>query len=364
LIYIKSIASIPAPKKPAFVKEDNEDTTPQTQDQPYYVPIYNYSPNKAYYNAFNRLGPNVENLDDKEEFRDYEEHNMNSNEILDKDIVRTFKFNRDKPERKVKKTAKYFNTNRVRLPFIVKRPKHTEIYFNPDDYLDLDYYFGRTGPSYDRSNRINKVDTGRSSVEQQYVNPYWEMNIQSPKDYLSNKRQLLFANHAFGLSQKTLTEKPPFKQFRAVDGSQYKPTGTSSDISVDYFFSMNDNNDKLLRTGNESNILYDIPNYYVDVKRYGRKSGKRKRTVDVPKENMGTIKEILSISDTNDMVNHMEELLKLKVPIGRETDPEMKPIVDAMKKMIDEDSKALEQYDWLGSTIDVLSAIKKLTDLM
>ncbi|CAG9794147.1 unnamed protein product [Diatraea saccharalis] len=368
--------------RPPFIKKRNKKHDSAVhwksvnEDQPYYVPIYNYSPENAYYNSYNRLGPN----------HDEEYHDLNKYDIfkvntpkqtrnkkplhkLDS-ILRKFKFSEKRPVNKNRIIFRDQQIKKIILPIVVKKPKHTKVYFNPNDYLDLDYSIGRSryNTTVKRLKYVAPIKKFPDSVSEEHV--YNSMKSGNSPNFHRATAKILYGRHLYfhiPKVNKTLdaSESEEANSLRMLRSSNYSDYDKSNalpddeDIAVDYYFGYHDNyarskenlkeKVKALRNTNTDDID-NIPE--------NTEEGKN----NVAKH--GTVKDILSIDPTNAFL-YLDDLLKYDIPLARsnDDDDDLKPYMEIIKEMIDEDSKALIQYDWLGTTIDIRTALNKLIAL-
>lgn len=79
--------------------------------------------------------------------------------------------------------------------------------------------------------------------------------------------------------------------------------------------------------------------------------------------NLKGIKLIMDHSDTVDIYDVLKKLNKLYVR-SKDKMLDVESYITVMNDMISTDNKALVQYDWLTTTVEIRSALKKMTDLM
>ncbi|XP_035455019.2 uncharacterized protein LOC118279492 [Spodoptera frugiperda] len=225
------VYEIGADKTP-FIKEELS-----MVEQPYYVPIYNYSPNNAYFNPENRLGPNpgdasvekqdVEgddeaeerpptlraksekfddsaNSDDSDESDDEEEPSNNNQKPVDMEYNDS-----DFDDQRKKFGSKQGDT--FHLHSIHKQPlfnhkqyisnhdhKKHSYQVNPEDYADNDYYFGLR--NYKR--RVNQDEHKNFPNSNENDHPAHSIQEGSLKDHVRAVRNILFHQKSFGLLDK------------------------------------------------------------------------------------------------------------------------------------------------------------------
>ncbi|CAH1642882.1 unnamed protein product [Spodoptera littoralis] len=207
------------------VYEISADKTPFIRDeqsmveQPYYVPIYNYSPNNAYFNPQNRLGPNpgdtsVEKRDieandeaeDVPQLRSKPEKSDESDENIDKETTINNKLPIDMEynESDFDDQRKKFGSKQRDIHSIHKQPilnynSKKPGQFNPEDYADAEYYFGRL-----RNNKRRAYKNDGNSFPNSNENDHPAHSIQegSLKDHVRAVRNILFHKKSFGLLDK------------------------------------------------------------------------------------------------------------------------------------------------------------------
>ncbi|KAH9629172.1 hypothetical protein HF086_006759 [Spodoptera exigua] len=181
------------------VYEISADKTPFIKDevsmveQPFYVPIYNYAPQNAYFNPENRLGPNpgdpsVEKLDisaDDEVIENVSDlkPNENYNEEIE---IEEYNSKSDLDIRR----KKFGNQPR----YIYQQQFDSQ---NDQDYADVDYYFGRQSK---RRNNKGELNTFPNSDENDH--PTHSIQEGNLKDHVRAVRNILFHQKSFGLLDK------------------------------------------------------------------------------------------------------------------------------------------------------------------
>ncbi|CAH0697931.1 unnamed protein product [Spodoptera exigua] len=181
------------------VYEISADKTPFIKDevsmveQPFYVPIYNYAPQNAYFNPENRLGPNpgdpsVEKLDisaDDEVIENLSDlkPNENYNEEIE---IEEYNSKSDLDIRR----KKFGNEPR----YIYQQQFDSQ---NDQDYADVDYYFGRQSK---RRNNKGELNTFPNSDENDH--PTHSIQEGNLKDHVRAVRNILFHQKSFGLLDK------------------------------------------------------------------------------------------------------------------------------------------------------------------
>lgn len=65
------------------------------------------------------------------------------------------------------------------------------------------------------------------------------------------------------------------------------------------------------------------------------------------------------------MLNNIESMLQINgFPVARRRDDDIELYVRILRDMVKMDNKALEDYDWLGTTVAIQSALAKLKEIM
>ncbi|KAL0809521.1 hypothetical protein ABMA28_011058 [Loxostege sticticalis] len=325
---------------------------PEPKEQPYYVPVYNYAPSNAYYNAYNRLGPN-----DNEEItptvyeRDnsYEHVPPKSIENIFKnfrmpDGHRIFKFNtKKKSGEKFNKKKIIHTSNNLVLPFVVKKPKFTEIYFNPDEYVDMDYYFEKADkPAFRvRNNQRPRKRTGKSFFpdSDDEDHPYNAMAKKKVNNHINAVRQMMFQQKEFGFGRpSTSTSKPHVNETKEDIHNPTDDENQPEPDEGDFRSHRIPFKPKHLRARDKSDYIILISN---DKNRNNNPDRISSDYFFGAYHSDGT---------THDRMKRE----------GRESKLFTVLYVNVLQDMVKMENRALEKFDWLGSTVDILGAVRKL----
>ncbi|KAL0859005.1 hypothetical protein ABMA27_010860 [Loxostege sticticalis] len=346
----QSLTEFTADESP-FVRVKPE-PAPEPKEQPYYVPVYNYAPSNAYYNAYNRLGPN-----DNEEItptvyeRDnsYEHVPPKSLENIFKnfrmpDGHRIFKFNtKKKSGEKFNKKKIIHTSNNLVLPFVVKKPKFTEIYFNPDEYVDMDYYFEKAEkPAFRvRNNQRPRKRTGKSFFpdSDDEDHPYNAMAKKKVNNHINAVRQMMFQQKEFGFGRpSTSTSKPHVNETKEDIHNPTDDENQPEPDEGDFRSHRIPFKPKHLRARDKSDYIILISN-----------DKNRNNNPDRISSNY-FFGAYHSDGTTHDRMKRE----------GRESKLFTVLYVNVLQDMVKMENRALEKFDWLGSTVDILGAVRKL----
>ncbi|XP_045508412.1 uncharacterized protein LOC123704157 [Colias croceus] len=300
-------------EKPPF-KSRNDD-----EEQVYYAPVYNYAPEFAYYDPHNRFGPNTDDLS-----KDSYEKPRNKNERRNKIKNQGNNYdNRDKFNNifNILKQHKY---NNVVDP---QTSVQNSAIFNPNDYIDMDYFFGRNDDANLRSKHKNGKAKYYFPDTDEDDHPYQSMK-NSLQEHIRTIRKLLYAHKQFGyiperpkLSNKDETRlRSRLKLSDANDFGQNK-----DDITIDYYFGRKNSHE----VDSEHNKLFKLHLAQLKEGSVTPKPVKEKRL---------DLKEINEKDDFDVYVN-------------------------VLRDMIEMDNEALIKYDWLRSAVDIRTALSKLKNL-
>ncbi|KAJ8704436.1 hypothetical protein PYW07_011624 [Mythimna separata] len=423
------VFEVPAGQSP-FIR----DTKPMAE-QPYFVPIYNYSPNNAYYNPKNRLGPNPGDSSTENMFND--DDNLNEvdrtetlNVKMEYDSLANFF---DSKRKKFGGKQKYVHTPNNQ-PLKYKEPKvikTTQGQVNPEDYLDSDYYFGRV-----RNLLLRKANEDyKFPNSDENSHPAHSIQEGSLKDHVRAVRNILFHQKSFGLLEKDKYESierdlrmgrkrsedkggktlrkgrdPVAPKLNTNDnGKKHRgKVNVENNIALDYYFGRENpkadqTNSHLqqvgyLRKKNDTQPLYVMDDTFkANVEKYIQEKGVTPAT-PLPQHatkapNLDKRKDIITYLRLEER-RHKSERLNANRDVGksRYTIPNRKDISDKIKKlsaktldlkvnvrrndvvkvsvylqvlndMVTLDNKALVQYDWLGTTVDIQASLQKLFEL-
>ncbi|XP_045487321.1 uncharacterized protein LOC123689783 [Pieris rapae] len=308
-------------ERPPFVitksQKDNE--------HPHYAPVHNYSPENAYYNPYNRFGPNENDMDSD----DSQEQFRNKKNMVKQNQRSRFK----------NINNNYFNPYKLNLYNILKHKKPYDMMvpqpvipnsnnYNPNDYIDMDYFFGRKNDylRQGKLNRNNLPDTNESD------HPYANYHKSNTFNYVDAVRKLLYAKQMFGYvpsvnetrQRHTKTLRDNLHDILNIDNSKDK-----NDIAIDYYFGRQNSHEEI----DKFNSQFYIYNQFHPMTPIPSKHNKLK------------IK-----SKTNAVID------------GKETDI-VESTLTVIKDFIKMDNDALVNYDWLRTAVDVRTALEKLYDL-
>ncbi|CAD0206724.1 unnamed protein product [Chrysodeixis includens] len=240
------VYEIPADKSP-FVPAGESAT-----DQPYYIPVYNYAPDNAYFNPQNRLGPNA--YDDEKVSAFAIEESVN-NVVVKENIKEMSVTNNvdmeysdtafDNQRKKFGNTQKLFHS--IHKKPANSSPEQAQGKVHLEDYVDSDYYFGRIRKDTDKNDR-NNLEQSTSSNENAY--PFLgtpEMNL---KDHVRAVRNILFQQKYFNRAtternfdsfegtpknkQARITERFESHLFRSGEADRREKN--DNNIAIDYYF--------------------------------------------------------------------------------------------------------------------------------
>ncbi|CAG9573578.1 unnamed protein product [Danaus chrysippus] len=311
------------PEKPPFVKKSMEE-----QDKNgvpiYVVPVYNYDPENAYFMPRTRPEPYKEDEynDDTsyDTFEDSEDDRqaMKSDLPIERSIFSGYKKRSSGHYKRNKENhvLKYQKQNKKPE----KKVQYHNIYYSPNDYLDLDYYFGRSNKHQARSGHKKQVKHNKifpDSNEKDH--PYNSLkNDDSIKDHIGAVRKILHLKQIYESipeikRQKTL--KIGRKKAKYVDSmsdnTKTKSKNHEDSISLDYYFGFNSKPDPV-------------------------QVGRSERL------------KIVESSKNNDKNNVHDEIYS---------------ILEVLKDSIRFKNEALSKYNWLETTVDILTGIERLFEL-
>lgn len=381
-----------AEDKPVFTQKGNS-KSPPNKDQPYYVPIYNYSPNHAYFNAQNRLGPNLddENLESSKEYYNKRKFNF---------VKRIFSNTKWKNDKKPKHVRHSVRKKKAYLP--VKK-------IIPGNDVDAVYYLGRREAPYfwDQSKDKSKQKLPASDED---AHPF--SNFNKVKSHIRAIRHILFKQKRFGYVKKVNSS-----ELKSSENGDYVETATTipylklkrertnvapsdnSRISMDYLrplklsSSINGQTDILPMKLGYIKYSDDIKNIYLlsepfknnKIKDSNKEHFNRAKLAKYSNNDLRVksysptfksdnksehlydpFKTIMDMTDAKDLLQTLVKLKALNMTNTRSNNvsEELEAYVEVMKDMIYQDSRALKQYDWLSTTVDIQAAVKKLQDLM
>ncbi|VVC89424.1 unnamed protein product [Leptidea sinapis] len=279
-----------------------------TEDNPNYISIYNYDQNHAYYDPYNRYGPNAGDKDQNIMKIKNTLHNINI-EIDDASRRNRFKTPNYKTfSSNFKLKTFYYNVPKYHK-FDIFNPVPLKVAesFNPHNYYDGDDFFVRNAD----------VDTKEENNDDQYA---YVIENENPIGQISLK----------SISKETL--------------------------GTDHHGASENNMKFKLKNNNENYIALD---YY-----FGRKKNYKKTNKDTVFDFKLTNihNDFQPITPTpNNIVPGKIHKLKTKDKMVEKN--YMDTMVTVMRDMIQMDNAVLERYDWLGTAVDVRTALAKLNDL-
>ncbi|XP_030019540.2 uncharacterized protein LOC115439719 [Manduca sexta] len=394
-----NVYELPPNEKPFVIKP--EITKSKNQDQPHYVPIYNYSHDNAYFNALNHFGPILDASVEKGD-SDIEFHGIEKDDVIQlseesygmpKENVdnRKFRFGNKESFGNPKRTHKI---QKLMMPVVKQQEHHSEVLINPDDYLDTDYYFGRTYAQlrdgrYDRSKKLP------DSHEETHP------SLDTIKDHIRSVRKILFQNQIFGyippVNGSAGEVTPPEKPSKVTEAPPYdylKRTNDRNNISVDYYFGRMKQDSEYKRKKKGTKVGYiRYNNYYedlhvtkdtpedlmrkVNVIKFGnklffrddKKDFLRNKTKifaqDESIEYYDTIKKVLKLTNEVDVFPTLEKMRRMNISYtrSRHVPKDLSIYLEVLDEILKTDIKPFIQYDWLGTTVEIQSALSRLIDL-
>ncbi|XP_053621580.1 uncharacterized protein LOC128681591 [Plodia interpunctella] len=303
------------------------------REQPYYVPVYNYFENNAYYNAYNKYGPNHRESNYKK-FEHYDHSrdiSGSSAEHYDRAFYKTPHVDHGKRQWKDHKVTARNNIFQV-LPPVIQKPSNLPHY-------DYDYLFGKHDELEDYALREGK--------------PVNEENDTLLKNRIKKIRLSIYKHKDNNESEKKFEEDN--KKGWLADSVEYHMKNIAKAKA------------KAKKVSREDEIDYDYLGFrdlrlkFLDSKKI-LPTGK-----DDKAKNVDIINDLLKGTTDNELKGKIQEvypLLKKLVKIVEfEEDEEVEACVRVMGDLIQTNNEGLEQYDWLESTVNVQSAIEKLSDL-
>ncbi|CAB3223090.1 unnamed protein product [Arctia plantaginis] len=320
------------------------------QDQPYFVPVYKYSPNYAFYNPTNRRGPNV-----------VEENSIE----LDTNPLRKGKIKGKKPE-----------ANEFILQLNDELRKFGVYKKIQEEYAEETV--ASTTPGDEEDSKENTVMQLPDSYEN--LHPYNGMNnglkthIKAVRDVLFkkkvyNKADTSKEDHLNFLYTSTNRSVPVLEQrLRHFDKKKFPALRNhhvrNRDIDLNYYFkALNRLQDQETNEVHDMNELLIIS--HANDKINDHTAEHRDEAIKDEPSNMNTIAKILEVTDEKDFVTTLEKLRKLNLRLMRRNeDVKIGIYMKVLKDLIKKDSKALKQYDWLATTVQIQSALDKLSLLI
>ncbi|XP_045529153.1 metacaspase-2-like [Pieris brassicae] len=310
-------------ERPPFVATKSQ----KDNEHPHYAPVYNYSPENAYYNPYNRFGPNENDMDSDES----QEQFRNKKTILKQNQRSRFK----------NINNNYYNPYKLNLYNILKHKKPYNMMvpqpvipnsnnYNPNDYIDMDYFFGRDN-NYMRQGKFNVnnlPDTNESD------HPYTSYHKSGTMNYIDAVKKLLYAKKMFGYvpsvnetrqrlrHPKTLRDN--LHDIFNIDNSKDK-----DDISIDYYFGRQNSHEEIDKFNNQHNMHHQFHSMTPTPLKRKKLKIKSKTNADIGEKEIDLVESTFTV----------------------------------IKDFIKMNNDALVNYDWLRTTVDVQTALEKLYDL-
>ncbi|XP_046975033.1 uncharacterized protein LOC124541206 [Vanessa cardui] len=321
-----------APEKTPFTLINNV----KINEQPHYVPIYDYAPEKAYFRPYDRFGTNIESVE-----QEYSQNYNNIRENIDEENVkesivpkkrsRFTSYNKNDHRQFKIQNNNYPNSKGNSKMYGFMKPVHylpQKIYYNPYDYFDLDYNNRYNGRSILRKGEYrSKYEQFPNSDELDH--PYNAIHkSETLKDHVGAIRNILYLQQMFGYVPPINRENRKFDE--RSNKNIYKnffDNSRSDDIGIDYYY------DREITKTTEKSIRGNISNFKL-IKKLKNKEGIR---------NLNKLNDILE--DENKFSSFFNALLNVT------------------EDNIRFDNEALQNYDWLKSSVDIQSAVRKLLEL-
>lgn len=316
------------------------------QDQPYFVPVYKYSPNYAFYNPTNRRGPNVveENSLELDAFplrkgkKEGEKPEANEFILQLNDELRKFGAYKKKPEVYAKETVA------TTTPGNREDSKEKTVMQLPDSYENLHPYNGMN----------NGLKTHIKAIRDVLFKKKVYHKSDTPK---ANHIKFLYANKSLpsGLEQSDEDEFPILR-------NNYV---RNRDFNKNYYFKalqrLQDPNSNEVHDMNELLII----SHANDKSHEDHTAEHKYELFKDEHSSMNTISNILNVTDETDVITTLEKLQKLNLKLMRRNeDIKLGIYMKVLKEMIQMNSNSLKQYDWLATTVQTRSALNKLSVLM
>ncbi|CAF4832739.1 unnamed protein product [Pieris macdunnoughi] len=308
-------------ERPPFVAKKSQ----KDNEHSHYAPVYNYSPENAYYNPYNRFGPNENDMDSEES----QEQFRNKKTIVKQNQRSRFK----------NINNNFYNPYKLNLYNILKHKNPYNIMvpqpvipnsnnYNPNDYIDMDYFFGRNN-NYMRQGKFNGEnlpDTNESD------HPYTNYHKSNTINYIDAVRKLLFAKQMFGYVptvNETRQRHPKTLRDNIHDIFNIDNGKDKDEISIDYYFGRQNSHEEIDKFNNQLYMYHQIhPMTPIPVKRNKFKI-KSKTNADIGGKEIDLVQSTYTV----------------------------------IKDFIKMNNDALVNYDWLRTAVDVQTALEKLYDL-
>ncbi|CAK1593581.1 unnamed protein product [Parnassius mnemosyne] len=388
---------------PPFVPSEQKSTV-EFVEEPFYVPVYNYAPSNAFYSAYNHFGPNykenyklIPNIGSSENEKSYKNNNLNNHQDYTRSNLREknsqWNSNQSSNNYEYKQRSVAHKSNL--RPF---SKGFDDVIFKPYEYLDMDYYLGRN--SKEPASVYNYLTNGKShnlpfkhmskdlilednSGDEDVIDPDPSAEQYNMKDNIRDIRKILYLQKykqakqtldKKGLEDKTQLRKQNYlleSSFRENDETKFDRSYTHDpkkiDIAADYYYSRMNKDEPLIYHTKPKIFLGDKNAVKTDK---GSKSEikpafknikvlQEKRLI-IPFRNDSMLKIDLDMTEGNKMNIIFREVKRSERNKFRAY---LSACLNVLKDMIEHDNKGLLVYDWLSSTVDIQSAIRKLFDL-
>ncbi|CAH2083927.1 unnamed protein product [Euphydryas editha] len=326
----------------------------KTNNQPRYVPIYDYASENAYFRPYDKFGPKGVEHEKLKHYNIVEEKDENEFDTNFFSRNRFSGYNNDGGNQfRMKYNYPIQTENSKFYGFMKPVQTHFVSNINPYDYFDMDYTNGNNGRYILRS----VYDSDKifpNSHESDH--PFNSMHkSDSVKDHVRAVRQLLYLQKRFGYIPEV------DKELRKSDGNtkKLKPFKKSNKklfedsqekISMDYYYDRADDE----RKDSENVELRE-------------NSSKIKILVPAQSELAEDFNKVLNtinekyLSETNSFEN-INKLIQTEVD-EKGFSLFFDAMVEVLKDMISLHDESLESYDWLRSSVDIQTAVWKLLDL-
>ncbi|XP_075988026.1 uncharacterized protein LOC142984356 [Anticarsia gemmatalis] len=298
-------------------------------EQPHFAPIYNYSPDNAFYNPRNGQGPNIveENTIETENLR-----NRNDNkkpEFLIDLYEMVGKLNAAKKEEaNARARIEDDKRNEEKDNKILLPDMPVPEAYNLGDGLKSHIRGVRTALFIDKQIEKTKKDSNEVS------------NFENADRNLTYSDNFVIVNPD-DVSMKKDKRKPMIMNLIDINKSLNNGVYSKTDGKA---LRMNIIGKKGKRNDAEQGV-----DEYGNAKLTG---------------NYDTIAEILQLADEGDVFVVMEHLQQLGLPITRRANSPVVSYMSILKDLLKEDSVALKRYDWLATTVEIQSSILKIQELI
>ncbi|XP_050359026.1 uncharacterized protein LOC126779175 isoform X2 [Nymphalis io] len=338
-----------AAEKPPFTLQNNI----KINEQPRYVPIYDYAPEKAYFRPYDRFGPNFEEaepeyLQNYNIFENIEEDNMNTINIPNKRSRFGSYKKINQGEFKIQNNN-YPNNKDTSKMYGFMKPVHfanQKMYYNPYDYLDIEY-----------NNRYNDRSFLRQGSYRSKYKPFPNSNeLDHPynaihksktlKDHVRAIRNILYLQEVFGYVPDIETENRKFDQETKKKKENVLKNHPEEDIGIDYYYD---------RVSSKEESENPVRGNISKVKKLQNKDVIRNLP---PGLNISNQKQTLGLS-SDEFLNKLNDIIA--------DDKKFSSFFDAMLNVTADNirfnNEALEHYDWLKTSVNIQSAVRKLLTL-